>query len=82
MIERAVIASPGTALQVLDRFDTCQDPEQEQDPKSLSKLEDDHIVLMLEKTGWRIEGNKGAAILLGLNPSTLRARMRKYGIHR
>jgi len=82
VIERAVITSQGTALQVHDRFDTFQKPEQEQDLKSLSELEHDHIVQMLEKTGWRIEGPKGAAVLLDLNPSTLRARMRKYGIHR
>jgi transcriptional regulator with GAF, ATPase, and Fis domain len=45
-------------------------------------LEHDHILRVLQKTGWRIEGNNGAALLLGLNPSTLRARMRKYGIRR
>ncbi|MDD5287468.1 MAG: helix-turn-helix domain-containing protein [Desulfuromonadaceae bacterium] len=37
---------------------------------------------MLQKTGWRIEGKNGAAVLLGLNASTLRARMRKYEIFR
>jgi DNA-binding protein Fis len=37
---------------------------------------------VLQQTGWRIEGKNGAALLLGLNPSTLRARMRKIGIVR
>ncbi|MGA7829305.1 MAG: helix-turn-helix domain-containing protein [Geobacteraceae bacterium] len=37
---------------------------------------------MLKATGWRIEGENGAALLLGLNPSTLRARIRKYGLVR
>jgi formate hydrogenlyase transcriptional activator len=32
--------------------------------------------------GWRVEGRQGAAQLLGLNPGTLRARMRKFGIVR
>ena len=50
--------------------------------KALAELEHDHILQVLQKTGWRIEGKNGAAILLGLNPSTLRARMRKYGIVR
>ena len=50
--------------------------------KALIELEQDHILQVLRKTGWRIEGNNGAALLLGLNPSTLRARIRKYGIHR
>ncbi|MFA7405153.1 MAG: helix-turn-helix domain-containing protein [Pelobacteraceae bacterium] len=45
-------------------------------------MEHDHVLQVLQKTGWRIEGKSGAAILLGLNPSTLRARMRKYGISR
>jgi DNA-binding protein Fis len=37
---------------------------------------------VLHKTNWRVDGKSGAALLLGLNPSTLRARMRKYGIRR
>jgi transcriptional regulator with GAF, ATPase, and Fis domain len=52
------------------------------DVKALVELEHDHILQVLRKTGWRIEGKNGAAILLGLNASTLRARMRKYGIVR
>ncbi|MFH2118855.1 MAG: helix-turn-helix domain-containing protein [Pseudomonadota bacterium] len=36
----------------------------------------------MQKTGWRIEGETGAAVILGLNPSTLRGRMRKYDIRR
>ena len=84
VIERAVITSQGTALQVLDRFDTFRKTEESagQDVKALALLEHDHILHVLQKTGWRIEGKNGAAGLLGLNPSTLRARMRKYGISR
>ena len=84
VIERAVITSQGTALQVLDRFDTFRKTGElaAQDVKALAELEHDHILQVLQKTGWRIEGKNGAAVLLGLNPSTLRARMRKYGIHR
>jgi hypothetical protein len=37
---------------------------------------------VLQKTGWRIEGQNGAAVLLDLNSSTLRARMRENGILR
>ena len=84
VIERAVITSQGTSLQVLDRFDIIPNTEEleAKDIKGLSDLEHDHILQVLQKTGWRIEGNNGAAVLLGLNPSTLRARMRKYGILR
>ena len=50
--------------------------------KTLVDLERDHIVATLERTHWRLEGETGAAALLGMNPSTLRSRMRKHGIRR
>jgi DNA-binding NtrC family response regulator len=84
VIERAVIISQGNSLQVLDRFDTFRKKDEldVQDFKALAGMEHDLILQVLQKTSWRIEGNKGAALLLGLNPSTLRFRMRKYGISR
>jgi formate hydrogenlyase transcriptional activator len=84
VVERAVITSQGSALQILDRFDTFRKTEEPagQEVKPLAELEHDHILQVLKKTGWRIEGRNGAAGILGLNPSTLRARMRKYGINR
>jgi transcriptional regulator with GAF, ATPase, and Fis domain len=39
-----------------------------------------HIETALVQTRGRIEGPHGAAVLLGINPHTLRARMRKLGI--
>jgi formate hydrogenlyase transcriptional activator len=50
--------------------------------RTLADLERDHIVATLERTYWRLEGEDGAAALLGMNPSTLRSRMRKHGIRR
>ena len=41
----------------------------------------DHMVLALEKTRGRIEGPDGAAALLGINPHTLRSRMKKLGVN-
>ena len=84
VIERAAITSQGTALQVLDRFDTFlkRGEQSGEEVKALADLEQDHILQVLRKTAWRIEGQNGAAVLLGLNPSTLRARIRKYGIRR
>ena len=84
VIERAVITSQGTALQVLDRFDAFRKTGDVsgEEVKALAELEQDHILQVLRKTAWRIEGQNGAAVLLGLNPSTLRARMRKFGIRR
>jgi formate hydrogenlyase transcriptional activator len=83
VIERAVITSQGSLLQVLDRFEAAPSATEEvRDIKALGDLERDHIVQVLRKTGWRIEGEHGAARLLGLNSSTLRGRMRKFGITR
>jgi DNA-binding NtrC family response regulator len=39
-----------------------------------------HIRAALERTHGRIEGPRGAARLLAINPHTLRARMRKLGV--
>jgi transcriptional regulator with GAF, ATPase, and Fis domain len=50
--------------------------------RALIDVERDHITLVLESTGWRIEGASGAAQILQLRPSTLRTRMRKLGIVR
>lgn len=84
VIERAVIISQGSSLQVLDRFDVFSAAKKtaETDIKALARLEQDHILWVLQKTGWRIDGTKGAAVLLGINPSTLRSRIKKYGILR
>ena len=40
------------------------------------------VYLIDREAGERVEGEKGAAELLGLNPSTLRSRMRKLDIKR
>jgi len=39
-----------------------------------------HIAQALAATRGRIEGANGAAAILGINPHTLRARMRKLGV--
>jgi transcriptional regulator with GAF, ATPase, and Fis domain len=39
-----------------------------------------HIEQVLNMTGGRVEGNHGAAELLGIKPNTLRYRMKKLGI--
>ena len=49
---------------------------------TLEDLERAHILRVLKDTHWRIEGPKGAAVILGLNPSTLRSRMSKLRIGR
>jgi formate hydrogenlyase transcriptional activator len=45
-------------------------------------MERQHIRDILEQINWRVSGEKGAAKILGLNPTTLEARMKKLGIAR
>ncbi|MBE0576436.1 MAG: sigma 54-interacting transcriptional regulator [Desulfuromonadales bacterium] len=92
VVERAVIISSGSSLQVLERFEAFQKTDELAGEvadetaggavKALADMERDHILQVLLKTAWRVEGKNGAAVLLGINPSTLRARMRKFGIVR
>ncbi len=51
-------------------------------PQSIDQVERNHILEVLMRTNWRIEGSDGAAALLNLNPSTLRSRMKKLGVQR
>jgi transcriptional regulator with GAF, ATPase, and Fis domain len=50
--------------------------------RTLTEVERDYITDLLEDCGWRVEGEYGAARILGLNPSTLRSKMSKLGIKR
>ena len=51
-------------------------------PPSLEDVERKHILAVLTRTGWVINGTNGAAALLDVHPSTLRSRMEKLGIKR
>jgi formate hydrogenlyase transcriptional activator len=51
-------------------------------PLSLEAAERRHILDVLRRADWTIEGTEGAAAILGLNPSTLRSRLKKLGISR
>ena len=79
VLERAVINSSGPKLRLVDELKKTHEdliPTQ----KTLEKVERDHIVQVLEQTNWKVSGKNGAAEILGLNRSTLRARIRKLGI--
>ena len=49
---------------------------------SLNAVQREHILDMLRKTSWVVEGERGAANRLGMKPATLRHRMKKLGIAR
>ncbi len=50
--------------------------------QKLEDVERDHILEILKQTNWKVSGEKGAAKILGINPTTLEARMKKLGIQR
>jgi transcriptional regulator with GAF, ATPase, and Fis domain len=82
VIERAVISSSGPKLRLADDLlYRPHAPTNGNDPlKSLQEIESEHILRVLERTKQRIDGPKGAAAILKINPSTLRSRMQKLGI--
>jgi chemotaxis protein methyltransferase CheR len=79
VLERAVINSSGSKLRLVDELKT-QQKDLSTTQKKLEAVEREHIVRILEQTQWKVSGKNGAAEILGLNRSTLRARMRKLGI--
>ena len=81
IIERAVILCPGPVLQLADKLDISS-PALSSAVRTLEETERNQILKILSETRWRIEGKDGAAAILGLHPSTLRARMHKLGIVR
>jgi formate hydrogenlyase transcriptional activator len=90
VLERAVILTTGSMLEIAsDLLPTpaaaTGDIVQQaggQSQRCLEAVERDHIVTVLQETNWVITGARGAAKALGLNPSTLRNRMKKLGITR
>ncbi len=82
VIERAVINTDGNVLRIVDHFEMPDASELAPADKTLEEIEKEYIIRILNNTGWRIDGGKGAARILGLNPSTLRSRMAKLGIQK
>jgi PAS domain S-box-containing protein len=86
VIEQAVVTTPNGTLRLATRLERPEDPvaaPPDSGPADdLRVVERDHIVRVLENSGWRIEGKGRAAERLGLHPNTLRFRMRKLGIER
>jgi formate hydrogenlyase transcriptional activator len=77
VIEHGAIVTSGDTLRVPMLLDADAGVPP---PETLASSEQEHILKALEKTGWRIKGPRGAATMLGVNPSTLYSRMQKLGI--
>jgi PAS domain S-box-containing protein len=79
VIERAVILSPSNKL-LLDDWATNIPKPDANACQTLDELQIRHITQVLEQTNGKVSGINGAAIILGLKPTTLNARIKKLGI--
>ena len=83
VVERAAILSRGEELEFGDwRPPSPAGSSASSRVVTLDELQRDHILEVLEITRWRVSGDRGAARILGLKPTTLEARMKKLGIDR
>jgi transcriptional regulator with GAF, ATPase, and Fis domain len=95
VIERAVIttrdgrlnldrALPEAVSSLMDEPLACKDggTPSIRTARELSAMERENILRALETADWKVSGEKGAARLLGMNPSTLASRMKALGIAR
>lgn len=95
VIERAVITAKNGQLNldralpdVEEKLSSPQETLKQKPPtcirtlQELQDLERQNILLALEQSGWKVSGEQGAAMLLGMNPSTLASRMKALGISR
>jgi DNA-binding NtrC family response regulator len=87
IVEQALIQCKGPTLTFDDLTPLQQRtelPEAEEDLMErrlrLQEVEYRHVRRIMEITDGRVEGKKGAAVLLGMNPATLRHRLQKLGI--
>jgi transcriptional regulator with PAS, ATPase and Fis domain len=80
-LARAIVLCPGDTLDMPLLAAESGAPKANHS-RSLEATERKHIESVLATTGWLIEGPKGAAAILKMNPSTLRSRMRRLGIQR
>lgn len=88
VIERGVVLSKGTVLRLgtdLLPVETPFEADNSSGTKATDSLEDierEHILRVLERTGWVISGPNGAGVILDVHPNTLRSLMQRLGIRR
>ena len=84
VLERAMIVGNGPVLTVAPPVSAGPPPAARPEAAAgdLQAVERQHVLRVLEQTGWRIRGKHAAAEVLGLKPTTLEARMKRLGIRR
>ncbi len=81
VLERAVISSSGPKLRLVDEL---KKPHKDliRSDRTLEDVEREYIIRVLEQVQWKVSGKDSAAEILGLDRSTLRARMLKLNIRK
>ncbi len=85
LVERTLILDRKGPLRFQDRIPEASDVPQTMNPlgeklMSLNRVITNHISTAVALTGGKINGDSGAARLLGVNPSTLRHKMRRLNM--
>ncbi|MBF0377161.1 MAG: sigma 54-interacting transcriptional regulator [Desulfamplus sp.] len=87
VLERGVINSSGNELRLAEELQKLSGSPVVSSSgdsgiltKTMQEVERDYIIQILEQTQWKVSGKNSASEILGLERSTLRARMRKLGI--
>jgi chemotaxis protein methyltransferase CheR len=79
VLERAMINSSGPKLCLADELRKSVNKVYEK-LRKMEVVEREHILKVLEETNWKISGKDSASEILGLDRSTLRARINKLNI--
>jgi DNA-binding NtrC family response regulator len=82
VIQRALISATGDSLDLVEGLEASGTADERNSAVDLRGMEKEHIEKVLRASNWMIAGDGGAAIRLGLPPSTLRSKMKKLGITR
>jgi PAS domain S-box-containing protein len=95
VIERAVILSKGNVLRLdlslPDGAANMQDRIEKDETmagqtilteREMKGLQKKNIAAALEQTNWRVSGKDGAAVLLGVQPTTLNDRIKSFGLRK
>ena len=91
VIERGVVLSKGCVLKLGSDLLPIEGSDRDIGPKaipereatdSLEEVQREHILRVLERTGWLISGPKGAGAVLNIHPNTLRSLTQRLGVRR
>ncbi|MCK5709080.1 MAG: sigma 54-interacting transcriptional regulator [Deltaproteobacteria bacterium] len=80
-LDSALPAVPGVEVSFSGNIDDSESI-QVRTSREIQEIERRNIILALEKTNWRVSGEKGAAALLGMPSTTLSSRIKALGIKR